>query len=114
MFALLRVLLMIALAVVTVSTAQHGHAAEQPQVDAVHAAHSGHANDVGDGQERGDDHRSMVCCPSVSIHCGAGAVLNAPVWTSVERTLLALSRSPRDKSAPVDILPEFEPPPPRA
>jgi hypothetical protein len=111
MLGLLRILLMIALTAVTVSTAQHAHAGQQPEA---HAAHPGHANHASEpGHEHGSDDGSMTCCPSLSLHCGAGAVLCGEMWSPVEPLALAVSRSVRDRSETVATIPEFEPPPPR-
>jgi hypothetical protein len=110
MHALLRILLMVALAVVTVSTAQHLDAS-QP---GAHAAHSGHAHHGSEPHDPGSDHDPMTCCPSVSIHCGAGAVLCGEAWSPVERLTLAISPSLQDRAERVATIPEFEPPPPRS
>jgi hypothetical protein len=110
MHALLRILLMIALAVVTVSTAQHVDAS-QPEA---HAAHSGHAHHGSEPHEHGSDHDPTTCCPSLSLHCGAGAVLCGEMWSPVEPLPLAVSRSVRDRSEMAATSPEFEPPPPRS
>jgi hypothetical protein len=109
---LLRILLIVALAVVTVSTRQHAHASPQPEA---HAAHSGHAHHASEpGHEQGSDHDPMTCCPSLSLHCGAGAVLCGELWSPVERLTLAISPSLQDRSEMAATSPEFEPPPPRS
>lgn len=111
MLALFRILLMIALAVVTVSTAQHAHAAQQSEA---HAAHSGHTHDGEGGHERDCGHDPTVCCPSLSLHCGAAAALQGDMWGVVARLPVAISQCLRESAELIDTLPEFEPPPPRS
>jgi hypothetical protein len=112
MLGLLRVLLMIALTVVTVSTAQHTHASQQPEAHAAHAGHAHHGSEP--GHEQGSDRDPMTCCPSLSVHCGVGAVHCGETWRPVERLRLAIAQVPRERVELVATFPEFEPPPPRA
>lgn len=109
---LLRILLIIALAVVTVSTAQHVHAGQQSEAHATHSGHAHHGSEP--GHEHGGDHDPMSCCPSLSVHCGAGAVLCGETWSPVERLSLAIAQAPRERAELVTTFPESEPPPPRA
>jgi hypothetical protein len=116
MLGVLRVLLIIALAVVAVSTAQHAHADRQL---AAHAAQPGHAHDGHErgherGHEHGSGHEPATCCPSLSLHCGTGAVLCEETWRPAEPLTLAISQSPQDRLDMDATFPEFEPPPPRS
>src|SRR5690606_28098836 len=88
MLAMLRILLMIALAVVTVAP-HHVHAAPAA---AHHALPSGHAHQHGTEQHQDADHQhehsgSMSCCASLSVQCGGAALAEVSQWTPAERRL---------------------------
>ncbi len=115
MIALFRVLLMIALAVVTVAPS-HAHAA---MAAAHHAAPSGHAHQHGTEQHEDSGHEhehsgSISCCSSLSVQCCSAALAYGSQWTPAERRPADIRNWNERRASSAGAVLEFEPPPPRA
>lgn len=112
MMVLLRVLLMIALTVVTAAPL-HVHAAP---TDVHHAAASGDVHEHGPERHDpgGDGHSgSMHCCASLSVQCGGPALAQTGHWAPAELRSADLRQVHERHARLRTALPEFEPPPPR-
>jgi hypothetical protein len=114
MLALIRCLMVIALAAVAVAP-PHMHAAAADLHHGVQAGHA-HAEDDHGPSDHGQHgrHDASACCPSLSAQCGAVAVMTAGDWTAAELTQVGISRGGEQRDRADGLPPDFEPPPPRA
>jgi hypothetical protein len=118
MMVVIRLLVLIALAVVSVTPA-HAHGApavEHHAISADHAHGSGpghaHGSDPGELPKHGHD-ETRLCCASLSIQCGSGALAADGRWSPAEHFPVEIARGWEQLGARDGPLPEFEPPPPR-
>ena len=118
MLIVIRVLLMLALAVIAVAP-QHPHAAPVAGNHAVSGSHAHHHGTKQEGTERhegsGHEHPgSMSCCPSLSMQCGGAALALDSHWSLANTKFVEARARPETGAGTAGALLEFEPPPPRS
>lgn len=116
MLVLIRLLVVIALTAVAVAP-PHVHASAAGHgVDLAHGHaehHGAHGHDA-TGDEEQSGHEAGACCASLSAQCGTAAVVAVADWTAAELALVGVLRDSTMHARADSLLPDFEPPPPRA